>query len=154
MKKFLTIFISVLSVFAASAQDNDPNDKSQILSIADLSMDDYLAIELPPLQTLLENAKGTSIVRYYKKHTEIEKAELKNINRTWLRFIKLNASYQYGQMTDNVLYQEDLPPVYRYQDKTQSWYNAGASLSLPLEEIFTRGNRAKQQKMAIEESEL
>lgn len=87
-------------------------------------MDDYLAIELPPLQTLLENAKGTSIVRYYKKHTEIEKAELKNINRTWLRFIKLNASYQYGQMTDNVLYQEDLPPVYRYQDKTQSWYNA------------------------------
>lgn len=155
MKSILIIFtISVLSAFGAHAQDNGSADKTHVLSITDLSVDDYLSIELPSLQTLLENAKGSAIIRYYEKNTEIEKRELKNINRTWLKYIKLNASYQYGQMTDNVLYQEDLPPVYRYQDKTQSWYNAGASLSLPLEEIFTRGNRNKQQKLSIEESEL
>ena len=77
MKKFLTIFISVLSVFAASAQDNDPNDKSQILSIADLSMDDYLAMSRGKHETALDAVRESGLPFIESFHAAIAEAARK-----------------------------------------------------------------------------
>lgn len=113
----------------------------------------YIGLQLPPLQTLLDNARErSSQVNMFSAKQDYEERELRTIRRNWMRYIKLNGSFSYGTNdASSQIYYEDThyPPVYNTTGVTQRWWNVGASVSLPLDEIFNRRNKIKQQKNRI-----
>lgn len=143
MKRLFVICLFTLAAMAARSQGGFSN-------VGKLTLEDYLALELPPLDTLLANARKSPIVEYQHVLTDVERYALKSTKRTWLKYFKLNTNYQYGMGNDNILYNETQMPTYsRYTGKQQNWYNVGASVSFPLDEIFDRRNRIRQQESKL-----
>lgn len=71
--------------------------------------------------------------------------------------LKLNANYNYGSSDIyNQNYQDNSNQIWTTTTtgREQSWWNVGASFSLPIDEIFNRRNKIKQQKRRIEQVEL
>ena len=124
--------------------------------VSEMTLDDYLALKLPSLEVLLENAKQNPSVAYYDAIKEGELRQLKTEKRTWMKYFRLTGSYQYGQMNDNTQFIDGVNPGYvnRYSGKVQSWYNLGGTISFPLDEIFNRRNRIKQQESKIKAAEI
>lgn len=122
-------------------------------SLTTMSAEDYAAVQLPPLHILLENARERSPqVNMFSEQKNYEERELKTIRRTWLRYIKLNGTFSYGttDASSSIYYDNNPGPVVQnVTGTTQRWWNVGASLTLPLEEIFNRRNKVKQQQSRI-----
>lgn len=120
--------------------------------LVSMSVDDYINLHLPPLHVLLENARErSSQVNMFTAKTEEQERELKTMRRSWLKYIKLNSSFSYGTTDTNseLYYDSRYPVVQNVTGMTQRWWNVGASLNLPLEEIFNRRNKIKQQQRRI-----
>lgn len=79
------------------------------------------------------------------------------MRRNWQHYFKLNANYNYGSSDIyNQNYQDNSNQIWTTTTtgREQSWWNVGASFSLPIDEIFNRRNKIKQQKRRIEQVEL
>jgi outer membrane protein TolC len=136
--KYLCILIPLFLTFSAiKAQENET---------AKLTPDEYSRLQLPPLSVLFENARKSPIVEYYNIRREEQERILKTEKRRWLEFFKGSAGYQYGK-NGVIAYSGDNVNV--YSDTKQSFYNVGASLSIPLVDIFDRANRIKRQELAM-----
>ena len=157
MKRAVFTLWLLLTAVAATAQGNSPDFEFGYSDLQRLSPDDYISLQLPPLHQLLENARNTPQVEYYNKAVEIQERELKNVRRNWQHYFKLNANYNYGSSDIyNQNYQDNSNQIWTTTTtgREQSWWNVGASFSLPIDEIFNRRNKIKQQKRRIEQVEL
>ena len=79
------------------------------------------------------------------------------MRRNWQHYFKINANYNYGSSDIyNQNYQDNSNQIWTTTTtgREQSWWNVGASFSLPIDEIFNRRNKIKQQKRRIEQVEL
>lgn len=123
-----------------------PIDKFSTMTAADL-----MSIELPPLSVLLENAKQSPVTAALMAQMEQYQQELKIQKKSWLQHIRVYSTYQYGTMT--MLSFEYPSPSGIYVGNDQSMYSVGASLSIPLDEFFTRGNKIKKQQIAVKQAE-
>lgn len=124
--------------FSAMAQDG----------IESLSPDDYLNLQLPPLEVLFENAKNSAAVDLYKVKMEEEASALKTEKRSWLKYFRFNSTYQWGLMGINTSFSDTATPLfYQYSGARQNWYNIGASISIPFDDFFDRRNRITRQKL-------
>lgn len=156
MKRAVFTLWLLLAAVAATAQGNSPDFEFEYSDLQ-LSPDDYIGLQLPPLHQLLENARNTPQVEYYNKAVEIQERELKNVRRNWQHYFKINANYNYGSSDIyNQNYQDNSNQIWTTTTtgREQSWWNVGASFSLPIDEIFNRRNKIKQQKRRIEQVEL
>ena len=119
---------------------------SEYTDLARMSAESYMNLHLPPLYVLLENARERSPqVNQFASTKEQEEREIKTLRRSWLKNIKLNAQYSYGSTDVNSqIYQDINLPIIQ---------NVTAGISLPLEEIFNRRNRIKQQRKRLESIE-
>lgn len=148
IKYFVIASFMMLPLYSA-AQSVELEDPVEI------TMEDFMAVKIPPLDVLLENARQNPSVKYQEEYAHQQELGLKSEKRTWLRYIKLTAGYQWGQMmslTNSYNGDEIVDtniPSYIYGNRAQHYYNVGASLSFPLEEIFDRGNKVKQQESVI-----
>lgn len=118
------------------------------------STDILLNMELPPLEVLLEGARSSSQVEFYNLRMEGQELMLKTERRKWQEYFSFHANYQYGIMaisTESVI-GTDLPTVFQYSGSDQSWYTIGASVRLPLDQLFDRRNRIRRQQIKIEET--
>lgn len=144
---FLILLISsVLCTSPLKSQDNNIAEP--------YSTDNLLNMELPPLQVLLEGARNSSQVEFYNLRMEGEELMLKTERRKWQEYFNFHANYQYGIMaisTESVV-GADLPIIYNYSGSDQSWYTIGASVRLPLDQLFDRRNRIRRQQIKIEET--
>ncbi len=151
--KYLIMAAFAIMPFYSSAQTNGDADPSV------LAVEDFMEIKIPPLDVLLENARQTPAVMYLEEYASQQERELKTVKRTWLKYIKLNAGYQYGN-TYSYSYNNDngtgtdgdnnQPPIFIGGAQTsRSYYNVGASVSFPLDEIFNKRNKIKQQESVI-----
>lgn len=157
MKRAVFTLWLLLTAVAATAQGNSPDFEFGYSDLQRLSPDDYISLQLPPLHQLLENARNTPQVEYYNKAVEIQERELKNVRRNWQHYFKINANYNYGSSDIyNQNYQDNSNQIWTTTTtgREQSWWNVGASFSLPIDEIFNRRNKIKQQKRRIEQVEL
>lgn len=127
----------------------------QVSDIRGLTNDDYVNLELPPLNVLLENARNSPTVEYFNARKEEESRALKSMQRNWLNYIKLNSSYQYGVTNYYSMYESDpnVPQIGAPTEARGLW-NVGASLSIPLLELFDRRNKVKQQKVRVDQAGL
>lgn len=166
MKKILTIIALLLILSTVQAQYLTPGgpaaapqadtlrtqptvDQSDLMN---MSVEDYIDLHLPPLHVLLENARErSSQVNMFTAKTEEQERELKTLRRSWLKYIKLNTSVSYGttDSSSELYYDNRYPVVQNVTGTTQRWWNVGASINLPLDEIFNRRNRIKQQQRRI-----
>lgn len=112
---------------------------------------DYTKIQLPPLSVFLDAANSYADVKYYEYKKEEIEHQLKLVKKDWLNYFKLQANYQYG--TNNAYLLDDaqqLPGGGGIASRnTQSWYNVGAVMSIPLDDIFSR-----KQKTDIVKSQI
>lgn len=168
MKSFSITLILLLPVFAQAQHltpggDSQPipqavtsTDQAPQIGSADLihmSAESYTSLRLPPLYVLMQNARERSPhVNMFAANKEVEERELKTLRRSWQKIIKLNGTFSYGLTDTNsqIYYENQSPVVQNVTGTAQRWWNVGASVSLPLDEIFNRRNRNQQQRKRIE----
>lgn len=152
MKKILLLCL-LFPAAAASAQQSVTPEEAY-LNLAAMTPQDYIDLQLPSLQTLLDNARTSPQMAFYENNVDMEARELKTVRREWLTYFKINASYNYGS-TDiyNQTYIENGQPVIDNSGRRQNFWNIGGGVSIPFSGIFNRRNKIKQQKKRIEQVE-
>lgn len=156
MKRVAFTLWLLLVAAAATAQSEHATLEFEYSDLQRLAPEDYINLQLPPLHVLMENARHAPQVGYYLSNREIEERELKTVRRNWMHYFKLNANYNYGSSdVYNQNYQDSNIPIWTTTTtgREQSWWNVGASFSVPLDEIFNRRNKIKQQKKRIENTQ-
>ena len=120
-----------------------------------MKTDELLNIELPPLDVLFESSRQSPAVEIYKLRLQQEASTLKTERRSWLKYFSLSSTYQYGSVgVNNYMSTADIAPIYTSSGSKQSWYNVGGSITIPLDDIFDRGNRIKRQRLVMKHTEM
>ena len=145
MKRVLLLIISVYWGISLSAQDN----------INYLGSIDYSTLDIPSLEILFENARQSPAVEFYQARMEEEASLLKTEKRSWLRYFRIGGMWQYGRVGVNSSFSDDNTPLfYQYTGATQNLYNVSASISIPLDDLFDRGNKIKRQKLKTKQTQF
>lgn len=135
---FILMIFLLFPIFPGMAQEGFESYKP----------DDYLNLRLPSLNILFENAKNSAAVDFYNVKMEEEASALKTEKRSWLKYFKFNTTYQWGLMGVNSSFSDTGTPLfYQYSGARQNWYNVGASITIPFDDFFDRGNRIERQKL-------
>lgn len=125
------------------------------VGVESLTPEYYLNLQLPPLEVLFENSKNSAAVDYYNVKMEEEASVLKTEKRSWLKYFKLGSTYQWGLMGINTSFSDiDTPLFYQYSGARQNWYNVGVSMSVPLDDLFDRGNRIARQQLKTKATQV
>lgn len=123
-------------------------------SIADMAPEDYVNLKLPPLDSLFENAKKNPLIQIHNTKREEELGLLSKEKKSWLKYFSIGSSYHYGIQAYTSGYSDSATPIYyQYNNNATSYYNVGGSISIPLDDLFDRKRRIKNQKLLIKESE-
>lgn len=130
---------------------------STMMILNSMTVEDYMSIELPPLDTLYLNAYSMSnAVKYYDEEAKyyyhgVKVEQLKPLE--WLRIV---ASASYGN-TDiiGVTRSEISYPIWLENSTRQRnfFMNAGLSLNIPIGEMFTTPQRVRQAKAKFRENQ-
>lgn len=123
-------------------------------SIADMAPEDYVNLKLPPLDSLFENAKKNPLIQIHNTKKEEELGLLSKEKKSWLKYFSINSSYHYGIQAYTSGYSDSATPIYyQYNNNAMNYYNVGGSISIPLDDLFDRKRRIKNQRLLIKESE-
>ncbi|MGL5317370.1 MAG: TolC family protein [Bacteroidales bacterium] len=147
MKRFVFLIFVFCFVAKVSLQ-------AQIDSIVVSSDKTLSGVLLPPINVLFESCRTTSRIAYYESRTREERHDLKSLKREWISYIRLVGGYQYGQFWTNSLDSQVSSPIIQNSRDNKSYYNAGFSVSLPLDQIVDRQNRIGKQKELIKQTEI
>lgn len=124
--------------------------------LANLDEEDYDALVIPPLSELFEAAVSSASVKSAQATLDVAKYELITVRRQWLQWLKMNASYSFGN-SDMYAVQllETTNQIWTYNQRQQQqmFWNIGAGISIPLSDLFTHGNKVRQQKARIRAAE-
>lgn len=115
----------------------------------------FSEFHLPPLAVLFENAKSTPQIMTLEKARQLAQAEVAKQKRHIFSYITGRASYSYGKtdMWGNNSTTAS-PMVYQFQGSEQSYWNVGASLAVPLEDILDLGASVKRKKLEVDQAIL
>lgn len=131
---------------------------STLLILNQMTVEDYNALEIPPLDTLFKNAYMMSQhMREKDANIEYFQRTAKTVRRSPLDWIRLIASYSYGN--------SDLAAIALMETTYQVWtqsqssqrnvfYNVGAAITIPLGSLFDHSNRVKQAQARVRQVEL
>lgn len=113
----------------------------------------FSEFHLPPLAVLFENAKTTPKVMSLQKAQEIAEAEVAKQKKHIFSYLQGHASYGYGK-TDMWGQGESGYSIIlkQYQGSEQSYWNVGASLSIPLEDILDLSASVKRKKLLVDQA--
>jgi len=123
-------------------------------SLADMAPEDYVNLKLPPLDSLFENAKKNPLIQIHNTKKEEELGLLSKEKKSWLKYFSIGSSYHYGIQAYTSGYSDSATPIYyQYNNNAMNYYNVGGSISIPLDDLFDRKRRIKNQRLLIKESE-
>lgn len=148
IKRYAYFLFLCSMLFTSALKSQEANETNTY------STDYLLNMLLPPIEVLLEGARNSSTVEFYNLRTEGQELMLKTERRKWQEYFNFYGTYQYGVLAMNTenYFGSGLPPLYQYSGSAQSWYNFGASIRLPLDQLFDRRNRIRRQQIKIEET--
>ena len=115
----------------------------------------FSEFHLPPLAVLFENAKSTPQIMSLEKAREIAVAEVAKEKRHIFSYISGHASYSYGKADvwgNNSTTAS--PMIYQFQGSEQSYWNVGANLSIPLEDILDYGPAIRRKKLEVDQATI
>jgi len=115
----------------------------------------FSEFHLPPLAILFENAKATPQILSLEKAQQLAQAEVAKQKRHIFSYLKAHASVSYGK-GDNWGTSENAysPMLMQYQGTETNYWNVGASLNLPLEDILDLTASVKRKKMEVDQAIL
>ena len=152
--KRLLFIVSIVAtgpqVFAQFAESGISAGFFDSSSEKDINFSEF---HLPPLSVLLENAKSSPTILSLEKARQIAQAEVAKQRRHIFSYIKGHASYSYGKtdMWGNNS-SNTSPMIYQFQGSTQNYWNVGANLSIPLEDILDLRAAVKRKKLEVEQA--
>lgn len=117
--------------------------------------EDYSHFQLPPLQTLLENIKVNN-PQVLENDANIEAAQydLKIEKKKWFSYLSARAGYSYGILGTYSDFETEYKPLTTtYTGSSQHSYSVGANLTIPINDLLSRGTSVKRQKKIIEQAE-
>ena len=140
-KKYFVLLLAVSIIF-------------QKVYAQERTIEDFLNLKLPPIDSLFEGAKKSPMIEFYAYRSEIQELNLKTERRSWLQYFSIAATYQYGVVGMNTFteFGANYPIVYQNSGGEQIWYNVAASFRVPLDNLFDRRNRIKSQQLKIKET--
>ncbi len=147
--------LSVAFATTASAQYNNSGISAGFFDSSENSTINFSEFHLPPLAVLYENAKQNPTILSYAKAQEIAQAEVAKQKRHIFSYIHGHASYSYGK-TDmwgqgstsyNLILQQ-------YQGSTQSYWNVGVNLAVPLEDILDLSAAVKRKRLLVDQARI
>ena len=115
----------------------------------------FSTFHLPPLGVLYENAKQNPQILSLAKAQEIAQAEVAKQRRHIFSYVYGHASYSYGKTdmwgqgstSHNLILQQ-------YQGSTQSYWNVGVNLNIPLEDILDLRAAVKRKKLEVDQARI
>lgn len=149
----------ILAIAGAGNQAYAQFDESGIAAgFFDSSNDkeiNFSEFHLPPLAILFENAKANPQILSLEKAREIAQAEVAKQKRHIFSYVRAHASYSYG-IGDSWGTSESAysPMLTQYQGTKNNYWNIGASLSLPLEDILDLTASVKRKKLEVNQAVL
>lgn len=121
---------------------------STILKLSKMTVEDYMHIELPSLETMYDNVSLFSeSAKAFEFESKFFAHEIKTERRKPLEWIKLFATYSFGNMDlASIALQEASYQVWTRANTSQrnAYFNVGATISLNLMEVVNYKNRIDQ----------
>ena len=149
----------ILAIAGAGNQAYAQFDESGIAAgFFDSSQDkeiNFSEFHLPPLAILLENAKANPQILSLEKARQLAQAEVAKEKRHIFSYLRAHASYSYG-IGDSWGTSENAysPMLTQYQGTKNNYWNIGASLNLPLEDILDLTASVKRKKLEVDQAVL
>lgn len=155
VKRFLPFYLFAFLPLSASAQYNNSGISAGFFDSSENSTINFSSFHLPPLAVLYENAKQNPQILSLAKAQEIAQAEVAKQKRHIFSYVTGHASYSYGK-TDmwgqgstsyNMILQQ-------YQGSTQSYWNVGVNLAVPLEDILDLSAAVKRKRLLVDKARI
>ena len=149
----------ILAIAGAGNQAYAQFDESGIAAgFFDSSNDkeiNFSEFHLPPLAILFENAKANPQIMSLEKAQQLAQAEVAKQKRHIFSYLRAHASYSYG-IGDSWGTSENAysPMLTQYQGTKNNYWNIGASLSLPFEDILDLTAAVKRKKLEVDQAVL
>lgn len=113
----------------------------------------FSEFHLPPLAILFENAKANPQIMSLEKAQQLAQAEVAKQKRHIFSYLKAHASFSYGKGdswgTSSGAYS---PMLMQYQGTETNYWNLGASLNLPLEDILDLTASVRRKKLEVDQA--
>lgn len=160
-KRFLVLIVGLFTAALLSAQEALQVKKvrvdSTIMILNSMTVEDYMALELPPLDTLYYNAFCMSnAVKYYDNEVEYYRCAITTEQLKPLEWIRLVTSASYGNtnMVGSLLNESSYPIWIGSSSKQKSFYfNAGVTLNIPISDVFNTANKVRQARSKLKQTE-
>ena len=155
VKRFLPFYLFAFLPLSAHGQYNNSGISAGFFDSSENSTINFSTFHLPPLAVLYENAKQNPQILSLAKAQEIAQAEVAKQKRHIFSYVTGHASYSYGK-TDmwgqgstsyNMILQQ-------YQGSTQSYWNVGVNLAVPLEDILDLSAAVKRKKLLVDQARI
>lgn len=152
-------FLFILAIAGAGSQAYAQFDESGIAAgFFDSSNDkeiNFSEFHLPPLAILFENAKANPQILSLEKARQMAQAEVAKQKRHIFSYLKAHASFSYG-IGDSWGTSESAysPMLTQYAGTKNNYWNLGASLSLPFEDILDLTASVKRKKIEVDQAVL
>lgn len=153
IKRLLLIIAIVATGPQAYAQFNESGISAGFFDSSNEKDINFSEFHLPPLSVLLENAKSSPTILTLEKARQIAQAEVAKQRRHIFSYLRAHASYSYGKSDvwgNNS--SNTSPMIYQFQGSTQNYWNVGASLSLPLEDILDLRAAVKRKSLEVDQA--
>ena len=152
MKK-LVVLLLIFNTTLVYSQKKTYFDKATAIEVTSgndsikAMLDDYERVQLPPLSVFLESVYEHPSVRIYEARRDEANAEMKVTRREWLNYFRPFAQYQYGRIVQFASTETiDDPLSFTSLGSNQHSYSVGISLSIPLGDVFSRGQKIRAKK--------
>jgi hypothetical protein len=155
VKRFLPFYLFAFLPLSAFAQYVNSGISAGFFDSSENSTINFSTFHLPPLGVLYENAKQNPEILSFAKAQEIAQAEVAKQKRHIFSYIHGHASYSYGKSdmwgqgstSYNLILQQ-------YQGSTQSYWNVGVNLNIPLEDILDLSAAVKRKKLEVDKARI
>ena len=147
--------LSISLIGIAQTQYDESGINAGFFDSSDINSINYTTFHLPPLAVLFENAKSNPTIQALAKAQEIAESEAAKEKRHIFSFINGYGSYSYGKsdMWGNTS-SSFSQTIYQFQGSTQSYWNVGVRVSLPLDQVLDLNASAKRKRLEAERSQF
>lgn len=160
-KRILTLLSALCVCFSAAAQQDlqvkEIRVDSTLMILNAMTVEDYLALEIPPLDSLYYNAYCMSnAIRYYDEEANYYSHAVKTEKRKSLEWFRFISSVSYGN-TDIVSFMqsESSYPIWIQNSALQRnmFFNIGVSVNIPLSDAFNTRNKVRQAEAKLRQTQ-
>ncbi len=147
--------LSISLIGIAQTQFDESGINAGFFDSSEINSINYTTFHLPPLAVLFENAKSNPTIQALAKAQEIAESEAAKEKRHIFSFINGYGSYSYGKSdmwgNNSSSFSQT---IYQFQGSTQSYWNVGVRVSLPLDQVLDLNASAKRKRLEAERSQF